>query len=110
MKHKTVSSNRLKMPRKITKVLVKRDSIENFTTTAFIPREYEFMSAYETESNRIIYKIGDGKTPWAELPEVTNISEIDGFKVFTDGRDVVEVFFNPQSIKEILNENDRSSK
>lgn len=110
MKHKTVSSNTLKMPKKITKVLVKRDSIENFTTIAFIPREYEFMSAYERESNRIIYKIGDGKTPWAELPEVTNISEIDGFKVYTDGRDVVEVFFNPQSIKEILNENDGSSK
>lgn len=110
MKHKAVSLNRSKMPRKVIKVLVKRDSTENFNTTAFTPRKYELTAAYETESNKIIYKMGDGKTPWAELPEVTTINEIDRFKVYSDRKDVVEVFFNPQSIKEFLNENDGSNK
>ena len=88
------------------KVLVKRDSVANFTTAAFIPREYEFISAYDEESGRVIYKIGDGKTAWIDLPEVTAIDEIDCFKVYADGKEAIQMFLKPQSIQAYLDEGD----
>ena len=89
------------------KVLVKRDSVANFTTESFIPREYEFISAYDEESGRIVYKIGDGKTAWVDLPEVTTIDEIDRFKVyFTSGKEAMQMFLKPQSIQAYLDEGD----
>lgn len=92
------------------KVLVRRDSVKNFTTEAFIPREYEFVSAYDTESNKIIYKIGDGKTPWADLPKVTTIDEIDRFKVYSGGKEAIEMFLKPQSIQEFIDKNNGSNE
>lgn len=88
------------------KVLVKRDSVANFTTEAFIPREYEFISAYDEESSRIVYKIGDGKTAWIDLPEVTTIDEIDRFKVYANGKEAIQMFLRPQSIQAYLDEGD----
>lgn len=88
------------------KVLVKRDSVANFTTEAFIPREYEFISAYNEESGRIVYKIGDGKTTWIDLPEVTTIDEIDRFKVYANGKEAIQMFLRPQSIQAYLDEGD----
>ena len=85
------------------KVLVRRDSIENFTTTAFIPHEHELIAAHGVDSNTIIFKIGDGKTSWAELPEVKTIEEIDRFKVHCNGKEAIEMFLKPESIQEFLN-------
>lgn len=84
------------------KVLIRRDSVENFTTSAFVPLAFELVSAYSTDSDRIIYKIGDGKTSWEKLPEVERIEEIDGFKVYTKGKEAIEMFLNPLSINEFL--------
>lgn len=85
------------------KVLVRRDFIENFTTTALIPYEHELIAAHGVNSNIIIFKIGDGKTSWAELPEVKTIEEIDRFKVYRNGKEVIEMFLKPESIQEFLN-------
>ena len=85
------------------KVLIRRDSVENFTTKAYIPKEHELVSAFETETEQIVYKIGDGKTPWKELPAVTKIDEVDRFKVYSKGGEALEVFLNPFTIKEFLN-------
>lgn len=85
------------------KVLIRRDSVENFTTEAFVPKEYELVSAFETETGQIVYKIGDGKTSWTQLPPVTKIDEIDRFKVYTKSGEAVEMFLNPFSIREFLN-------
>lgn len=85
------------------KVLIRRDSVENFTTSAFVPLAFELVSAYCTDSDKIIYKIGDGKTSWEKLPEVERIEEINGFKVYTEGKEAIEMFLNPFSIKEFLN-------
>ncbi len=86
------------------KVLIKRDSTKNFTIDNFVPREHELVSAYEQDSKRVIYKFGDGKTSWENLPEVTKISEIDRFKVYTrrSGTETIEMFLNPLSIEEFL--------
>ena len=84
------------------KVLIRRDSIENFTTTAFIPKEHELIAAHAIDSNTIIFKIGDGKTTWAELPEVKTIEEIDRFKVYCNGKEAIEMFLKPESIQEFL--------
>lgn len=84
------------------KVLIRRDSIENFTTTAYIPKEHELIVAYTNDSNKIIFKIGNGKTTWAELPEVKTIEEIDRFKVYYNGKEAIEMFLKPESIQEFL--------
>lgn len=88
------------------KVLIKRDSISNFTTSGFVPRSSEIVAAHDTAKSRVVYKIGDGKTSWAELPEVTKIDEIDRFKVYTAGKEAIEVFLKPESIKNFLEEQD----
>ena len=85
------------------KVLIRRDSVETFTTEAFVPKEYELVSAFETETSQVVYKIGDGKTSWEHLPAVTKIEEIDRFKVYTIKGEAVEMFLNPFSIREFLN-------
>jgi hypothetical protein len=85
------------------KVLIKRDSVKNFTTNAFVPQAFELVSAYSTDSDRIIYKIGDGKTAWVELPEITEISNLDKFNVYCKDGSKVEIFLNPFIIKETLN-------
>ena len=61
------------------KVLIKRDTVDNFKTENFIPREYELVAAYGTDTEEVIYKLGDGKTYWADLKEITKISELDKF-------------------------------
>ena len=86
------------------KVLIKRDSIDNFIANDFVPRSSEIVAAYDSAKSRVVFKIGDGKTSWTELPEVTRIDEIDRFKVYTAGKEAVEVFLKPESIKNFLEE------
>lgn len=86
------------------KVLIKRDSVANFTTAAFIPRGKEIITAYEQDSNDIIFKLGDGKTSWADLPEIKKISDMDSFKVYSgrSQKETIEVILNPFLIQDFL--------
>jgi hypothetical protein len=96
------------------KVLVKRDSVDNWTTSKYIPRELEFVAAYDINTKRIVYKIGDGKTSWAELPELTKISELDRFNLYSPKYEnpIVEVILNPFLITKeeaVINEDDTNA-
>ncbi len=82
------------------KVLVKRDMAETWRTTDFVPRKLELIAAWDEGTQQIIYKLGDGKTPWSELPRRTDLSELDMFRVFA-GLDTVEVILNPFKSAEV---------
>lgn len=85
------------------KILIKRDSTSNFISSGFIPREDELVSAFETDTDSLVFKIGDGKTSWADLPEISQISELSRFKVYIrNGKEAVEVFLNPFEINSYL--------
>lgn len=87
------------------KILVKRDSVANFTANGFVPRVGELTSAYEADTEALVFKIGDGKTPWVDLPEITKISELSSFKVYTrysSDKEAVEVLLNPFRINDCL--------
>lgn len=86
------------------KILVKRDSVTNFTASGFVPRDGEITSAYDTGAGSLIFKLGDGKTPWTALPEITKISELASFKVYTrsNGKETAEIILNPFKIDEYL--------
>lgn len=92
------------------KILIKRDTLNNFNSVDFIPREYELVAAYDEETSQVIYKLGDGATPWADLKEITKISELDKFiiygckerrnasgKIILKGKQIIgpEVYINP---------------
>ena len=89
------------------KILVKRDSVSNFIAINFIPRKGELVAAYDTEGCRVIFKIGDGQTPWDNLNEITKISELGTFCIYTNRNRVptVEMFLDPFRIAEVLTEN-----
>ncbi len=86
------------------KILIKRDSIDNFATSDFIPRERELTVAYSSDDKHLVFKLGDGKTPWSDLCEVTKISELSSFNIYTDynTKPTVELFLDPFKIREVL--------
>ena len=99
------------------KILIKRDTIEAFKTTVFIPREYELVAAYDNETKQVIYKLGDGVTPWSDLKEITKICELDKFMLYSSGITKIgdnvkiksnktlvgpEIYLNPFKINEII--------
>ena len=85
------------------KVLIKRDTLERFKTTSWVPREFELVVAYDDKSDGLIYKLGDGKTHWNDLPEITKISELDQFLVYTKGsKPVVEAYLTPSTIDKVV--------
>ncbi len=86
---------------KNVKILIKRDTAENYSDNNFIPRPFELVAAYVEDSDIIVYKLGDGKTCWADLPEITKLSELDRFAVFAPGVRV-ECFLSPVLIKEFI--------
>jgi len=99
------------------KVLIKRDTVDNFKTKNFIPREYELVAAYGTDTEEVIYKLGDGKTYWADLKEITKISELDKFIFYVASTSVSgtevkhskvckgpEIYLNPFMAEEVLND------
>ena len=93
------------------KVLIKRDLVENYVSNNYVPKDKELVVAYEVNNRDLIYKIGDGKTSWVELPELTKISELDRFNFYAPEYEysIVEVILNPfLSIKEevVINEDD----
>ena len=96
------------------RILIKRDSTDKWATFEYIPKELELVAAYDINTKRVIYKIGDGKTSWVELPELTKISELDRFNFYTPEYEysIVEVILNPfLSIKEevVINEDDTNA-
>lgn len=99
------------------KILIKRDTIEAFKTTSFIPREYELVAAYDNKTKQVIYKLGDGVTPWSDLKEITKICELDKFMLYSHGITKIgdnikirnnktfvgpEIYLNPFMINEII--------
>ena len=90
------------------RVICKHDIEENWKKAVnFIPLMAEII-VYETDSihTQARLKIGDGKTAWVDLPEVTSIDEIDRFKVYANGKEAIQMFLKPQSIQAYLDEGD----
>ncbi len=94
------------------KVLIKRDTVANFTTSDYIPQEHELIAAYDTEGRRVIFKIGDGKTPWPGLCEITKISDLGTFSIYTDRstKPIVEMFLDPFKIREVLSDKSEEAR
>lgn len=89
----------------IFKVLVKRDLVENYISNNYIPKDKELIVAHDVTNEDLIFKIGDGKTSWFNLPEISQLKELDYFNMYTsDGINLVTIFFNPTIIKQILDE------
>lgn len=87
------------------KVLIKRDLVENYMSNNYIPKDKELIVAYEVNNEDLIFKIGDGKTSWFDLPEITQLKELDYFNVYTcDGGNCVTTYLNPTMIKQVLEE------
>lgn len=87
------------------KVLIKRDLVENYISNNYIPKDKELIVAYEVNNEDLIFKIGDGKTSWFDLPEITQLKELDCFNMYTyDGGNCVTTYFNPTMIKQVLDE------
>lgn len=87
------------------KVLIRRDSIENFAVSDYIPRESELTAAYSNDGNQVIFKLGDGKKRWSDLCEVTKISELGVFNVYTsqyNTKPTIEMVLDPFKIQEVL--------
>jgi hypothetical protein len=59
------------------KVLIKRDLAENYIETKnYIPKDKELIVAYEIDDEYLIFKIGDGKTSWFDLPEIIPLKKL----------------------------------
>lgn len=85
-------------------ILIRRDNVANFIANSFKPSEGELVAAYDPEGERVIFKLGDGKSLWIDLPEITKISDLSTFSIYT-GRSkqpVVEMFLDPRKITEVL--------
>lgn len=100
------------------KILIKRDAIENFSTLKYVPKEFELVAAYDVDTRQIIYKLGDGKSSWTELAEITKLSELDKFIVYTnvytkssqDKRVLAgpEIYLNPFMCDEIIKSSNKN--
>lgn len=84
------------------KVLIKRDLVENYISNNYIPKDKELVVAYEVNSEDLIFKIGDGKTSWLNLPEISQLKELDSFNMYTNDGCSITIVFNPTMIKQIL--------
>jgi hypothetical protein len=90
------------------KVLVKRDTVNNWDTAIFVPREYELVTAYDPETKEVIYKLGDGKTSWKELKKITKLNELNKFFLYSQKypkNPSVEVYLNPFMCELVESEN-----
>lgn len=61
------------------KILVKRDSIGGWTEQNPIPHNLELICVYDENGERK-WKLGDGVTPFTELPYVETIDDIMTFR------------------------------
>ena len=86
------------------KVLIKRDLVENYVSNNYVPKDKELVVAYEVNNRDLIYKIGNGKTSWFDLPEITQLKELDYFNMYTSDGNLVTTYFNPTMIKQVLDE------
>lgn len=63
------------------KVLIKRGINNDLLELNPVLEEFE-LCCIKMESGEYTYKIGDGKTPYNDLPVITNISDIEKFIVY----------------------------
>lgn len=99
------------------KILIKRDTVQNFKTSEFVPKYHELVAAYDEHTKNVIYKLGDGVTPWAKLKKITRIKDLDCFIVYSQvlcgpqgsRRTSIgpEIYLNPFKINEVLSEIER---
>ena len=61
------------------KVLIKRDSISEWERNDPIPYDMELICVY-TENGTRKWKLGDGRTPFSQLPYVETIEDIMQFR------------------------------
>lgn len=83
-------------------ILVKRDSIEAYKNFDFIPKEFELVTAYDVKTKKIIYKLGDGVTPWKKLKKITKLSQLDKFAVYTKNCPRAMIYLNPFMCNEVI--------
>ena len=84
------------------KILVRRDAVSTIANLNYVPKQFELIAGYSVDKKEIIYKIGDGTTPWTELEEITKLSELDKFTLYTNRGPIVEVYLNPNLCEEVL--------
>ena len=60
-------------------LLVKRDSIDEWNRFNPVPRNLELICVYDTDGTRR-WKLGDGETPFSDLPYVETIEQIMTFR------------------------------
>ena len=85
-----------------TQILVKRDPIEAYKNFDFIPKEYELVTAYDVNTKKIIYKLGDGVTPWKKLKKITKLSQLDKFAVYPKNGSGATIYLNPFMCNEVI--------
>lgn len=90
------------------KILIKRDTYENLKE--FIPQEEELVTEYSNNHKHTWFKIGDGKTPYKNLPYIHSLKEVPRFKVYIEEKVVAEIYFNAFMITEFLNKNNFTCK
>ena len=86
-------------------ICIKRDTEENFCIENLVLRPQEIAGSYE--NGKVIgYKIGDGHTPWKDLPYIDNITEVSEFLLYTPGTSepTVRVILDPITINRFLEE------
>ena len=73
---------------------IKRDTHKEWTNSKFIPRKDELIVAYH--GLNLIYKKGDGIHCYADLKEITDISELAPFfMLFANNGDTVQINMCP---------------
>ena len=69
--------------------LIRRDYLDTLTTYNPIVRKNELYAVYDNvDENKVSYKIGDGLTPFNDLPFIEKISDIEQFDVYTPGNHI----------------------
>jgi hypothetical protein len=84
------------------KILIRRDAVSTIANLNYVPKQFELIAGYSVDRKEITYKIGDGVTPWTELEEITKLSELDNFIIYTNRGSIVELYLNPNLCDEVL--------
>jgi hypothetical protein len=89
-------------------VLVRRDTIDNWLNENPILR-YKELVCVIANSGDLLYKLGDGETPYCDLPYIKLISSLDFINFYTKspaGNDVqISICLKPELCNKIIEKN-----
>lgn len=91
----------------MVKILIRRATVEEWDANNAIPQERELICVMDKDTI-MGYKVGDGKTPYKELPFVDLISELDYINIYVPQGDkrvmAAQVVFNGYISNKVLNQ------